>query len=82
MTSYTARRVMYGVFHAQAKEKAQPIALFEFKRQADDWRPYNSKLYTRRVWVTRENMEVYTIAEHNGYRSRGFKEKLFGKPTY
>ncbi len=79
-------RIMYAVYPSRHPRNI-PMAMFDAKYHATEWMQarcpgwMTGKYRVERVWVDRKNMMVFTISEHNGYRSRGFKEKLLGRPT-
>lgn len=78
------RRIMYAVYRTKRRGNDNaPIAMFDTRAKADDskksYEPTwcSVKWWVGRVWMedNRERMKVYTISEHAGYHSKGFKAK-------
>lgn len=80
-----SRRVMYAVYRTKRRGNDNvPLAIFDSKGRAESFKKSyeptwcNVKWWIGRVWVedARKDMTVYTVSEHVGYRSLGFRKKI------
>lgn len=78
-----SRRIMYAVYRTKRRTNDNaPVAIFDSKAKAEEYKKSheptwcNVKWWIGRLWLESKDMSVYTVSEHQGYRSLGFRKKL------